>query len=169
MPQKRCLILLYLQKHIPIFFIITSMIILFLLWPVKGLAISTENDLLFFFPEKELVEFAIVYDHSVARTEVKDVFTLEEGEIRLLRTEYESFGAGLPTEEFENFTQVDGRYINDGINERIPEIRMRTGRTTDHRFIYNENSPVYFNKYIEMGSLVLIEEETMTRLESLFH
>ena len=103
------------------------------------------------------------------RTEVKDVFTIEEGEILLLRTEYESFGAGLPTEAFEKFTKVDGRYINEGMDVRIPEIRMRTGKTTNHRLIYNEETLLSFDDFIESGSLILIEEKSMTTLESLFY
>ncbi len=169
MPKQRRLPLFSFKRVIPIIFLLIMILTLFLSWPVKGLVIKSEGEVLLFFPTKELQEFAIIYDHSVMRTEVKDVFTLESGEVVLLRTEYESFGAGLPTEAFENFTKVDGRYINEGINVRLPQIRLRTGKTTDHRLIYNEESTVSFDDIVEPGSLILIEEKSMTTLESLFY
>ncbi len=168
-PKPGHLPLCSFKRGIPFILLFMMIVLLFLIWPVKGIAISTEKDQLFFFPEQAPYEFAIIYDHSVMRTEVKDVFTIEEGEILLLRTEYESFGAGLPSEAFENFTKVDGRYINEGINVRLPEIRMRTGKTTNHRLIYNEETTISFDEYLETGSLLLIEEKTITTLESLFY
>lgn len=168
-PKPGHLPLCFFKRVIPFILLFVMIVLLFLIWPVKGIAISTENGLLFFFPEQGPYELAIIYDHSVMRSEVKDVFTIEEGEILLLRTEYQSFGAGLPTEAFENFTKVDGRYINEGINIRLPEIRMRTGRTTNHRLIYNENAEISLDDHLETGSLLLIEERTMTTLESLFY
>lgn len=168
MPGRR-LPLLYFKSSAPFIMLSISMVIIFLVWPVKGLGLSTEEEFLFFIPEKNFEEFAIIYDHSVMRTEVKDVFTLDGGEILLLRTEYQSFGAGLPTEAFESFEKVDGRYINQGIHRRIPQIRMRTGRTTEHRLIYNEESEIYFDEFLEKGALIVIEEKTMTTLESLFY
>ena len=142
---------------------------IFLLWPVKGLGVSTEGALLFFIPSGEEEEFAIIYQHSVMKTEVKDVFRLDEGELLLLRTEYESFGAGLPAEAFESFTKVDGRYVNDGINRRIPDIPIRTGRIANHRLAFGENFIIYFDDHVEPGSLILLEEKTMTTLGSLFY
>jgi len=168
-PKPGYLPLFSFKRGIPFILMFVMILAIFLIRPVKGIALSTENDLLFFFPEKDPYEFAIIYDHSVMRTEVKDVFTIEEGEILLLRTEYESFGAGLPTEAFEKFTKVDGRYINEGMDVRIPEIRMRTGKTTNHRLIYNEETLLSFDDFIESGSLILIEEKSMTTLESLFY
>ncbi len=168
-PITGCLPLFYLKRGSPFILLFVLILSIFLVWPVKGLGISTEDNLLFFFPKQEPYEFAIIYDHSVMRTEVKDVFTLEDGEILLLRTEYESFGAGLPSEAFESFEKVDGRYINDGINQRLPEIRMRTGKTADHRLLFNENQEIYFNDFLVPGSLIVFEEKTMTTLESLFY
>lgn len=169
MSEKGHLPLFSFKRGIPFILLFAMILALFLIRPVKGIALSMEEDLLFFFPEKDPYEFAIIYDHSVMRTEVKDVFTIEEGEVLLLRTEYESFGAGLPTEAFENFTKVDGRYINEGIYTRIPIIRMRTGKTTNHRLIYNEETTITFDQFVETGSLIFIEEKTMTTLESLFY
>ncbi len=168
-PQGRRLLLFYFERGTPLIVLLIFMALLFLIWPVEGLAFSTEEELLFFIPKKDFDEFAIIYEHSVMRTEVKDVFALEKGEILLLRTEYQSFGAGLPTEAHESFRQVGDRFINEGINQRIPKIRMRTGKTTDHRLIYNEDVQIAFNDYVEAGSVILIEEKTMTTLESLFY
>jgi len=168
-PKGGCLPLFYFKRGIPFILLFVTILAIFLIWPVKGLALSTEDDLLFFFPEKDPYEFAIIYDHSVMRTEVKDVFTIEAGEVLLLRTEYESFGAGLPSEAYESFTKVDGRYINEGIHTRIPVIRMRTGKTTNHRLIYNEEILIFFDEFVETGTLLLIEEKRMTTIESLFY
>lgn len=49
-------------------------------------------------PVEEGDEFAIEFVHSVERTPVKEVFRIEKDrKIYLVETEYESFGAGLPT------------------------------------------------------------------------
>lgn len=169
MPNKRHLPLFSFKPVIPIVFLLIMILILFLSWPVKGLVVITEGEVLFFFPSKAAQEFALIYEHSVMKTEVKDVFTLASGELLMLRTEYESFGAGLPTEAFENFTKVEGRYINDGIDLSLPQIRLRTGRTTNHRLMYNEASFFTLDDFVEPGSLIVIEEKTMTTLESLFY
>ncbi len=169
MPVTGHLPLFYFERGRSFVLLFVLILSIFLVWPVKGLGISTEDTLLFFFPRPELYEFAIIYDHSVMKTEVKDVFTVEDGEILLLRTEYESFGAGLPTEAFKSFEQVDGRYINDGIDQRLAEIRLRTGKTANHRLVFNEAETIYFNDFLETGSLLILEEKSMTTLKSLFY
>lgn len=49
-------------------------------------------------PVKEGDEFTLEFVHSIERTPVKEIFRIEgDGKIYLVETEYESFGAGLPT------------------------------------------------------------------------
>lgn len=49
-------------------------------------------------PVKEGDEFIIEFVHSVERTPVREIFRIEQDrKIYLVETQYESFGAGLPT------------------------------------------------------------------------
>lgn len=72
-------------------------------------------------PVKEGDEFVIEFVHSVERTPVKEIFKIEQDyNIYLVGTEYESFGAGLPTMPCEGEESV-----LEGAKIRITGIRRK--------------------------------------------
>lgn len=82
--------------------------------------------------------FAIRYTHSVARTPVTDYFIPENGKIRLVKTEYQDFGAGLPhnPEAGQKMYMENGKLVIDGYQSRFNKIDVRVGRIARHRLIF---------------------------------
>lgn len=56
-------------------------------------------------------ELVYCYTHSVEQSEVREYFRITEGKLVLTRTAMKSFGAGLPTEQGDGFSFVDGWYV----------------------------------------------------------
>lgn len=63
------------------------------------------------YPENK--EFTLSYIHSVLLTPADEIFTISEGNMKLEKTVYESFGVGLPysQEEDSDFEIIDGKFI----------------------------------------------------------
>jgi hypothetical protein len=73
-------------------------------------------------PVKVGDRFALEFVHSVERTPVKEVFRIERySKIYLIETEYESFGAGLPTmpDEGEQSVVEGGKIRITGMRREI--------------------------------------------------
>lgn len=60
-------------------------------------------------------KFSLGYTHSVMKTEAEEIFTAcEDKKIKLIRTEYKSYGVGLPFLPEEGKMRVeDGKFILD--------------------------------------------------------
>ncbi|WP_306054707.1 DUF1850 domain-containing protein [Natronococcus wangiae] len=59
------------------------------------------------------------YTHSVEKTPVRDVYEVDDDALRMVRMEFYSFGAGLPTDDVE---RTDDGYVvyRDDRYERLP-------------------------------------------------
>ncbi len=113
--------------------------------------------------------FSITYVHSVMKTPVTDVFRYDQvGQFMLERTEYQSFGAGLPTENFGEFEHVNGIYINGGINRPLEVIRQRVGRFANHRVIFENGVVVTLDEYVPGGDLVTLSPSYQLRILTYF-
>lgn len=82
--------------------------------------------------------FQIHYTHSVEKSLVIEKYNIRDGNLRLLETEFKSYGAGLPATTKNKFeTTADGFRIY-GINEKYPSVIYRTGaKVADHRILIN--------------------------------
>jgi|GEM_PF-67862 len=121
------------------------------------------------FPVELESEMYIDYTHSVAKTNVRDVFVIkEDNSLVLTRTEYESFGAGLPTENYGSFEHIHGKYINSGINVTFDEVPLRVGIIANHRLTFQDGRGVVFSDLIEAGNLVIVKPNKVSRLKVLF-
>jgi len=99
--------------------------------------------------------FVIDFVHSVHRTPVRETYRVAEGGGFVLeRVAYESFGVGNPSapEPGQTFRIVDGTYTIDGLERRLPSIRLRVGRkAADHHIAFGgERIPL--TRWVEPGS-----------------
>lgn len=92
-------------------------------------------------------EFTISYTHSVNKGRVHDVYSTENGILTLLRTEFVSYGAGMPEiEETPNavFQVNDGVYTME-MNRKVgKELIMAVGVIAEHSVTVGNNE--YFLK-----------------------
>ena len=88
-------------------------------------------------PMDEGQGFAIRYTHSVALTPVEDHFLIRDGVIRLDRTVYQDFGAGLPSapEAGQHMSAGQGRIIMSGYDRPLPSFDVRVGRVAGHTLL----------------------------------
>ena len=84
--------------------------------------------------------FIIKYLHSVARTEVLEIFVVRDGEIVLVSTEYQSYGAGLPFSNEHQYLIEDDKFIIKNINQKLDNIMLRVSAYAEHQFIYQDKN-----------------------------
>lgn len=100
------------KKYI-IGFVILVLTLLFLIRPHYILTIEDrENGKKYEYLLKNK-EFSLGYTHSVMKTEAEEIFTVEKDKkMRLIRTEYKSYGVGLPFLPEEGELEIkDGKFI----------------------------------------------------------
>ena len=101
--------------------------------------------------------FKIKYLHSVAQTPVIEFFEIKDGKILLTGTEYQSYGAGLPTSaEQGDYLVEDDKFIIKNINQILPEILLRVSDYAQHEFIYNNKNFKLFD-FVKTETLLQIK------------
>ena len=92
-------------------------------------------------PMREGQGFAIRYTHSVALTPVEDHFLIRGGVIRLDRTIYQDFGAGLPSapEPGQSMSAGQGRIVMSGYDRPLPSFDVRVGRVAGHTLLLDRD------------------------------
>jgi hypothetical protein len=78
-------------------------------------------------------EVVIEYTHSVEKTTVRDVYVPTADGLRMTRTEFSSFGAGLPSRA--DVTERDGHYVHRPDREAYPTLHLKTGDLAGHDLI----------------------------------
>ena len=79
-------------------------------------------------------EWMISFTHSVNRRPVYDVLQVEGQGIRILRSRYDTFGAGMPdvsTPENPLRVGTDG-WLEYRVNRWVPDLTIRVGRVAGH-------------------------------------
>ena len=103
--------------------------------------------------------FNIKYLHSVAKTPVIEFFEIKDGKILLTGTEYQSYGAGLPTEATQGeYIVEDDKFIIKNINQFLPEILLRVSDYAEHQFTYNQEKYLLY-KEIKNETLLQIKTQ----------
>lgn len=109
------------------------------LWGVAGagtgqtLVVATSGSELLSTPVDEGSTVVIEYTHSVERTLVRDIYTVENGVLVMTRMEFSSFGAGLPAQA--EVTVENGRYVYEPPATRYDPLRITTGSIADHDMV----------------------------------
>lgn len=104
-----------------------------------GLEVLDPEDgkLLFSAPLREVEGFQICFIHSVNRRPVCDTLRVRGGELVIVSSRFDSFGAGMP----DGSTQEGVlRRLSDGwlewrIGRAVPEVTLRVGRSAEHRLL----------------------------------
>lgn len=90
---------------------------------------------------KEGASFIIAYIHSVELCPVTETYVINDGEIILKETYFESFGAGLPASTPYTFEMKNKGFRIYNIDEVIDNLVYRTGaERANHELIYNNIS-----------------------------
>ncbi|WP_052144885.1 DUF1850 domain-containing protein [Halalkalibacter okhensis] len=81
--------------------------------------------------------FTIKWIHSVEKTPWRETYQLtDEGELLLIETAFQSFGAGVPHQK-GTMTVEDGEVIIRGIDERLPVFRWIHSQNVDFELEMN--------------------------------
>ena len=109
--------------------------------------------------------FSIRYQHSVARTPVIEFFEIKDGKILLTGTEYQSYGAGLPTStEQGDYLVENDKFIIKNIDQFLPEIMLRVSDYAEHEFIFNKQSYKLY-KTVKTETLLQIKTQKFNYLK----
>jgi len=85
--------------------------------------------------------FTIKYIHSVERTPVWEMYTIEEGEIVLKETIFQSYGAGLPATSPYDFDIVEDGFRLYNIDQKMTNLVYRTGAVrANHELMVGERT-----------------------------
>ena len=108
------------------------------LWGLAGveqtLVVTTSDDTeILSTPVEEGSTVVIEYTHSVEKTLVRDMYTVDDGALVMTRMEFSSFGAGLPAQA--DVTVENGRYVYDPPATRYEPLRITTGSIADHDLV----------------------------------
>ena len=110
-------------------------------------------------------QFNIKYQHSVARTPVIEFFEIKDGKILLTGTEYQSYGAGLPTStEQGDYLVENDKFIIKNIDQFLPEIMLRVSDYAEHEFIFNKQSYKLY-KTVKTETLLQIKTQKFNYLK----
>ncbi|MES3517698.1 MAG: DUF1850 domain-containing protein [Natronomonas sp.] len=98
-------------------------------------AATDSGDELFVTPVEDGDELILEYTHSVEQTTVRDVYVVDGDELVTDRTEFKSFGAGLPTESVHR----DGDwYIHEPPDQRHETVIVSTGSVAEQQLVVGE-------------------------------
>ena len=81
-------------------------------------------------------EFVISFVHSVNRRPVHDTLRVEADHLVIVKSRFDSFGAGMPTASTDEGTLTvakDG-WMEWTVNRPVPEVTIRVGRVAEHTF-----------------------------------
>ncbi len=84
-------------------------------------------------------EFVLSFTHSVNRRPVYDSLRVERDHLVIVRSRYDSFGAGMPTDSTAEGTLTvapDG-WMEWTVNRPVPEITVRVGWVAGHTLTIN--------------------------------
>ena len=143
------------KKYIALFslsIVIIIIIVLFII-PVYSLELRSFSDGEIVFSQKVQPgdKFTLKYTHSVAKTPVWEIFTIDKDyQIVLIETDFLDHGAGLPYASFgeEMFVEEDGKFKIKNMHRVIPTpIYYRIGAVRENIFYLKD-------KKIDLSSLV---------------
>jgi hypothetical protein len=109
----------------------------FLLWPLSPILEITdgrEGRILFCAHVEPCEEFVLSFVHSVNRRPVYDTLRVEADHLVIVKSMFDSFGAGMPDASTQDgtLTVAEDGWMEWTVNRPTPEIIVRVGRVADH-------------------------------------
>lgn len=111
-------------------------------------------------PAEDGTEVTIEYTHSVERTPVRDVYVVDDGDLVMDRTEFRSFGAGLPSHA--SGQREGDAYVHRPPDQRHETLIVATGHVAGHDLVVEGRR--YDVSAAADGGTVRLEVQTRYRL-----
>lgn len=126
---------------------------------------QSTNELLSYIPIQDQEQFEIRYTHSIHLSEVRELFRVDQGNIKLEKLIYEDTGIGMPSNarEGDTFRMEDGKYIIEKSKKAppFPYINMSVGQVkAKHKVIYKQQTRL-LKKYVGAGTNIQIDVKHM--------
>jgi hypothetical protein len=113
----------------------------FLFWPlfsVLQIVNGTDGGVVFCTRFRSGEEFMLSFVHSVNRRPVYDTLRVEADHLVIVKSRFDSFGAGMPDASTQDgtLTVAEDGWLEWTVNRPTPEITLRVGRVADHTLLY---------------------------------
>jgi len=102
-------------------------------------------------------EFMISFVHSVNRRPVYDTLRVEADHLVIVRSRFDTFGAGMPEASTQDGTLsvAEDGWMEWTVNRPIPELTVRVGRMADHTVHYKDRG-IRLSDLAEPGSALTL-------------
>jgi len=132
----------------------------FVLWPLFPLLEIVEDRgglIVFCARVQPGEEFVLSFVHSVNRRPVYDTVRVEADHLVIVKSRYDSFGAGMPDTSTNDGTLrvTEDNWLEWTGNRPAPEITVRVGRIADHRLLY-KGRDIRLSDLAEPGSALTL-------------
>lgn len=146
---------------------ITSLIVagagvmaVFLLWPMVPVIEIVEGRsgrIAFCTRAQPGDEFVLSFVHSVNRRPVFDTLRVEADHLVIVRSRFDTFGAGMPEASTQDgtLTVAEDGWLEWTVNRPTPEITVRVGRVADHTVHY-KGRDIRLSDLAEPGSALTL-------------
>lgn len=113
-------------------------------------------------------EFCISFIHSVNRRPVYDTLKVEDDHLVIVRSRFDSFGAGMPESSTREGTLAiakDG-WMEWTTNRPVPDVTVRVGWTADHT-LHIRNRKIRLAELAEPGSALTMRVRNISMIDFL--
>jgi len=113
-------------------------------------------------------EFTISFIHSVNRRPVYDTLRVESDHLVIVRSRYDSFGAGMPESSTGAGTlkvAKDG-WLEWTVNRPVPDITVRVGWTAEHT-LHVKDRKIRLSELAEPGSALTMRVRNISMIDYL--
>lgn len=94
-------------------------------WPYLLQVVDIKNDrVVLEFPFRQGEDLTLEYTHSVQLTPVREIFRVQDGQLVLVETVYESLGVGLPYGAEGNFENREGKFFLRGLSRHFSRVSL---------------------------------------------
>ena len=153
--------------------------VFFFLPAVRVLSVSSrKNPVQAFYSAVACKEgFIISYTHSVNKGRVHDFYRpAKDGGLELYKTEFVSYGAGIPEPEETpgaSFKVTADGYFIENLNRFVPRLTMAVGLIANHSLAFgsdfNGQREYYLTSYFEPQTSIILEYKTVSLFSYLKH
>jgi hypothetical protein len=112
-------------------------------------------------------EFVIAYVHSVNRRPVYDTLRVEGRDLRIVKSRFDAFGAGMPeaTPDHPLRFAPDG-WLEHTVDRRVPEVTLFVGRVAGHT-LHVQGRAIPLAELVVPGSALRFAVEKQSLLDVL--
>ncbi len=102
-------------------------------------------------------EVVLAYVHSVNRRPVYDTLRIEEGQLVIVKSRFDAFGAGMPDGSTEEGTLrvLAGGILEWTVHRPVDEVTLRVGRVAGHRLLFREEA-VFLDRLAPPGTALTL-------------